>query len=45
MRFLFHLDLSLHTGAGIFFGILIFATKRGPRKRKKTVTSNVSTPT
>ena len=30
MRFLFRLDLSLHAGAGIFFRILIFATKRGP---------------
>ena len=29
MRFLFRLDLSLHAGAGIFFGILIFETKHG----------------
>ena len=29
MRFLFRLDLSLHTGAGNFFGILIFGTKHG----------------
>ena len=29
MRFLFRLDLSLHTGAGNFFGILNYATKQG----------------
>ena len=29
MRFLFRLDLSLHTGAEFFFGILIFGTKHG----------------
>ena len=28
MRFLFRLDLSLHAGAGIFFGILNYATKQ-----------------
>ena len=29
MRFLFHLDLSLHAGAEIFFGILNFGTEHG----------------
>ena len=29
MRFLFRLDLSLHAGAEIFFGILNFVTKHG----------------
>ena len=29
MRFLFHLDLSLHAGAGKKFGILNFESKHG----------------
>ena len=29
MHFLFRLDLSLHAGVEIFFGILIYATKHG----------------
>ena len=29
MRFLFRLDLNLHADAGIFFGILNYATKQG----------------
>ena len=29
MHFLFRLDLSLHTSAEFFFGILIFETKHG----------------
>ena len=33
MRFLFRLDLSLHAGAGIFFEILIFASKHGESSR------------
>ena len=33
MCFLFRLDLSLHAGAGIFFGILIFASKHGESSR------------
>ena len=35
MRFLFCLDLSLHAGAGNFFGILIFGTKHGVAKMEE----------
>jgi hypothetical protein len=35
MRFLFCLDLSLHAGAGNFFGILNFATKQGPGRKAR----------
>ena len=41
MRFLFRLDLSLHTGAGKKIGILNFATKQGVSVYVKLVMDNI----
>jgi len=43
MCFLFRLDLNIYVGAGFFFGILVYATKHGPKARHLQVSMAVRT--